>query len=477
MLDPWLPVGHRLPDGALTGVPLHEGPDWQIVETRGGGRALIVTDDLHMRWRDQGLIEQGVLLPFSFGPRSLYSISSGPSQVLSPVTHGPVPRRMSEALAFASAFAATRRIGEALPLHDSIYLEKLTRLLPTFGLSPVAADDLILGYWLTGGMRVSVNSFRRLHQLMGWCSAQDLKDILLAGGYPLRDAAGGPSGPRIESLGNAHEPGDDGGEYGHDSLASGAEFRLPGRPELTGFFAEHVVDVVRNPEKYGAFGIEFPGAIILHGPPGTGKTFAVERLVEFLGWPSLHMDSSTIASPYIHETSRKVSEVFENAAELAPSIVVIDEMEAFLSQRDSGPGNHRTEEVAEFLRRIPEAGEHHVLVIGMTNRIDMVDAAVLRRGRFDHVLEVGFASQVEILEMLEAALGGLPLDSDVDPGRLAKELSGRPLSDVAFVVREGARLAARAGRGTLDQGSLIRALETTPPRDPSQVPSRAIGFT
>jgi cell division protease FtsH len=123
-----------------------------------------------------------------------------------------------------------------------------------------------------------------------------------------------------------------------------------------------------NRDRYKALGIDFPSAVILHGPPGTGKTFAVERLVDFLGWPSFQIDASSVASPYIHETSKKVAQVFEKAMENAPSVLVIDEMEAFLADREMGSGHHRVEEVAEFLRRIPEAAKNEVLIIAMTNQ-------------------------------------------------------------------------------------------------------------
>ena len=128
----------------------------------------------------------------------------------------------------------------------------------------------------------------------------------------------------------------------------------------------------------------------MHGPPGCGKTFAVERLVDFLGWPSFQIDASSVASPYIHETSKKVAEVFDKAMQNAPSVLVIDEMEAFLADREMGSGHHRVEEVAEFLRRIPEATKNDVLIVAMTNRIEMIDPAILRRGRFDHVIKVDY---------------------------------------------------------------------------------------
>ena len=154
---------------------------------------------------------------------------------------------------------------------------------------------------------------------------------------------------------------------------------------LEQFFREHVVDIIENADRYRKLGIEFPSAILLHGPPGCGKTFAVERLVEYLGWPSFSIDSTSIGSPFIHETSRKVAEVFERAIKDAPSVLTIDEMEAYLADREMGAGSshHRVEEVGEFLRRIPEAIANRVLVIAMTNRIEMIDPAILRRGRFD----------------------------------------------------------------------------------------------
>ena len=88
-----------------------------------------------------------------------------------------------------------------------------------------------------------------------------------------------------------------------------------------------------------------------------------------------------------------------------------------------------------------------MLIIAITNRVEMIDSAILRRGRFDHVIKVDFASEAEVLSLLEKLLSTLSKDDSIDPPPFAEELAGRPLSDVSYVVRERARLAARAGSG------------------------------
>jgi SpoVK/Ycf46/Vps4 family AAA+-type ATPase len=215
---------------------------------------------------------------------------------------------------------------------------------------------------------------------------------------------------------------------------------------------------------------------LLQGPPGCGKTFAVEQLIEYLGWPSFRIDASSVASPYIHETSKKVAAVFDKAMQNAPSVLVIDEMEAFLADREMGSAHHRVEEVAEFLRKIPEAAKNEVLIIAMTNRIEMIDPAILRRGRFDHIIKVSYAGEAEVLALLSSLLSSLPTEDSVDPLPLAKALTARPLSDVTFVVRDAARRAARSGAGKISQQNLLDALHDAPAVDPDSGKRNPIGF-
>ncbi|MBM7062832.1 ATP-binding protein [Pseudomonas sp. UL073] len=476
-LDAWLPVGHTLPDGAKTRIAVSRGANWQILETQGDGRALVAHDELAHRWIDAGLIEAGLFSSFDFGNHRLWAISCGSSQILCSVTEGGSPDTKVEALSFALALKATRDIDPESPLQDALYVEKISRLLPTYSISSRTDDDAVLGYWLTGGASVSAKSFRRLHQTMSWLGAGHLKEVIQAAGFEVAEviladrALVSSSRPNTEPAEHA-----DGKDSKANKEPAATVFELAGRPDLAAFFNEHIVDIVQNRDRYKALGIDFPSAVVLHGPPGCGKTFAVDQLIDFLGWPSFQIDASSVASPYIHETSKKVAEVFDKAIQNAPSVLVIDEMEAFLADREMGAGHHRIEEVAEFLRRIPEAAKNEVLIVGMTNRIDIIDPAILRRGRFDHIVKVDFASEVEVLSLLEKLLLTLPKEEGVDPSFFVRELAGRPLSDVAFVVREGARLAARSGKDKLDQGSLVLAMHASPAREREGSSRRRIGF-
>ena len=346
--------------------------------------------------------------------------------------------------------------------HDAIYVEQFSRLLPTWGDETFVDDKIVLGTWLTGGVVLSSDSFQRLVSLSGWLSPEDLKDTVNTAG--LKVPVDG------EILTRRKAPRDSGEPQGqimsgrerntHQSEEKRELFCLPGRPKLEAFFNEHVVDIVRNRERYAALGIDFPSAIILYGPPGCGKTYAVERLTEFLGWPCWSIDSESVGSPYIHGTSKKISDLFDKAIESAPSVLIIDEMESFLSDRQSGraSGLHHVEEVAEFLRRIPETSKKNVLIVAMTNLIDMIDPAIRRRGRFDHIIEVTMPSREEAASLIFSLLERLPQKTDLDLTKVIEFCTGKPLSDTAFLVREAARLTAKSGKSKIDQESIDAAL-------------------
>ena len=343
-IESWLPIGFELPDGARCGRALHGETTWQIVETKGSGCALVAKADLVAKWVGAGLIEDGALREFAFGAENYREVSCGASQLLAPLADCRSPENKNEALAFAMAMKATRDIDPESPLQDALYVEKFSRLLPSYGITSRTDDDIVLGYWLTGGARVSVKSFRRLRQMLTWMGAKHLRDVVQSAGFEVSEvmpvdetrAAATPTLPAVKVDGELPAERDAEAPTQQPPGSATTPFELPGRPELEEFFNEHVIDIIRNKERYKALGVGFPSAVVLHGPPGCGKTFAVDQLVEYLGWPSFQIDASSVASPYIHETSKKVADMFDKAMQNAPSVLVIDEIEAFLADRESG---------------------------------------------------------------------------------------------------------------------------------------------
>lgn len=481
MTDLWLPSGYQLSNATEVSRLRYSGDSWQIYETRHTDNILLTQVDLAQGWIEAGLLTDVQLDDIEFGQSKFKVLSSNKANILCSVENNQATATKATALAFALALRESRCLLEEVSFHDAIYVEQYSRLLPTWTVSPSVDDDVVLGRWITGGVMVSTNSFRRLTNLTGTISPIDLTDVIEAAGFAVpRDAdqlvKRNPTAIINDKMTDLpakkrarEKQSSDVADKAQDKV-----FKLPGRPQLELFFNEHVIDIIFNAEQYQALGIDFPSAVVLQGPPGCGKTFAVERLVEFLDWPSFSIDSNSVGSPFIHETSKKISGVFDQAIDNAPSILVIDEMESFLSDRRSGPssGLHHVEEVAEFLRRIPEAIENRVLIIAMTNMIDMIDPAIIRRGRFDHIVEVGMPSREEVASLIDSLLGKLPKSNNLKLSMIIDELAGRALSDSAFVIREGARLAAKSGKSQIDQACLEKALSSLPQIESKQ----SIGF-
>ena len=446
--EDFMPIGSVLPDGTRKRRLIAHGEAWQIFTTSADNYALAVLPELLGRWIDDGFIGENLFAPVEVNASQFFVLACKKDYLIASVQYGPYPSTSVEAHTFAVSLREFRNKDGKTSLHDALYLEQFALLLPTYTRTEPLSDDCVLGAWLSAGVNVSASSFEQLSKLVSWLPAQEIRAIVREAGL--------------------------GDNFSEENTEQEETFKLPGRPALEAFFNEYVIDIVRNEEKYSRVGINFPSAIVLYGPLGCGKTFAVEKLAEFLGWPCYRIDSSTVGSPYIHETSRKTGEIFDEAAKNSPSVIVIDEMDAFMSDRTANnSGTHHVEEVSEFLRRIPEASRSRVLVIGMTNRLEAVDPALLRRGRFDHVIEVGMPSADEVRELLSSLFAGLPLSGEVNVSELAERLAGHPLSDAAFVVKEAGRLSVRARRESIDSEIIEHVLFSLPQQKDN---TRKIGF-
>ncbi|HHA2688432.1 TPA: ATP-binding protein [Stenotrophomonas maltophilia] len=471
-IDPWLPRGFSPKAGTVLQRCLLAEDRWQIYDTSNNGRVLVSEAGLAGQWLEDGLLTGAEQDDFAYGSQRYVLVLGGRGYRLEPVDDAETPDDFTDCQAFVAAVAETRKLLPDAGLHDAIYVERLSRLLPCYTPAPKTDDATLVGFWITGGVNVSILSTRRMRSLAPWLKARQLNQLAVALNLvepevEVTDEAVTESVPTQKQAGKSNAV---------EEQPLG-EFSLPGRPLLEVFFNEHVIDLIRNEERYKALGIKFPGAVLLHGPPGCGKTFAVEKLVEHLDWPFFSIDSGSIGSPFIHETGKKIAEAFAQASKVAPAVVVIDEIDAYLAARDNvAGGQHRVEEVAEFLRSIPKAAEDRVLVIGMTNRLDSLDPAVVRRGRFDHILEVGMPSEIEVHSLLTAKLADIPTEGDIDIAAMAKALVGRPLSDVGFIIREACRLAAKSGASKVGPAHIKTALDASPSRVPTEAKPRKIGF-
>ncbi|MBQ7786007.1 MAG: ATP-binding protein [Clostridia bacterium] len=439
--EAWLRVGEMLGGEECIRRLYVSGGNWQLYETEEGGQALAVNDALHQAWLDRGWLEPGIFVEhgewfvwYAHEPDAVSSLGLGPY---------PVRREQAEVLV-RTLLRSRSRMGR-VDFADALYIARFSLLLPTFSGCAPLGDAMVLGRWLTGGVPVPVTDVSRVLRYAPYMTQGALDDMLEKLGMTADIGAAGV----MESAVAQEQPV--GG--GTRSARTEGEFRLPGQPELERFFRDEIIHVVDNEEAYKRMGVGFPGAVLLHGPSGSGKTYAANQLAKYLGWPVYTISSGTVGSKYIHETSRKVSAMFDQAIANAPSILLMDELEAFLSSRDSArsSGEIHMEEVAEFLRRIPDAAQNRVLLIGMTNMIDAIDKAILRKGRFDHVLEVNMPGPDEVRDVLESRLSELPVKGRLPLDDLAEMLAGRPLSDTDFVLRRAGQMAVRAGREYIDE--------------------------
>ena len=439
-MNQFLPRGCHISSENRIKKMVASGCDWQIYLTNLDAYVLAVKTALYDKWIADYSLPEGIFLNELINDCKVFLSSS--NYLVSSMERGPYPEDNGQIEAFSIAFKTAKELYPNADVHDAIYIEEYSLLLPASFESSLVDEGIVYGKWLTGGINVSIDSFDRVSRIMSWLSKDALMRSAQIAGFDVTVTNDTPiSNETIEEKTVENELAED------DVLvpATTESFTLIGRPELEQFFNDNIIDIVLHQEQYKRMGISFPGATILYGPPGCGKTYAVEKLSEYLGWRRFDIDSSTIASSYIHDTSKKISEVFHEAIKAAPSILVIDEMEAFLSDRSmAGPsGTHHVEEVAEFLRRIPEAISKGVLVFAMTNMIDSIDPAILRRGRFDHIVEVKMASAEEIATLLKNRFTELPVDETVNADEIAKSLDGHPMSDVTFVLREAGRFAVK----------------------------------
>ncbi|MFL5953799.1 MAG: ATP-dependent zinc metalloprotease FtsH [Gaiellaceae bacterium] len=227
-----------------------------------------------------------------------------------------------------------------------------------------------------------------------------------------------------------------------------------------------VVDFLRRPEKYRKLGARIPHGVLLAGPPGTGKTLLARAVAGEADVPFFSMSASEFVEAIVGVGASRVRDLFKQAKEAAPAIVFIDELDAIGRSRSSGVGGYSggNDEREQTLNQILTEmdgfdSSTSVIVVGATNRQDVLDQALLRPGRFDRRVAVQPPDRDGREKILRVHVRGLPLATDVDLERLAATTPGMVGADLANLANEAALLAARRSHPAVAEADFTDALE------------------
>ena len=206
-----------------------------------------------------------------------------------------------------------------------------------------------------------------------------------------------------------------------------------------------------HPELFQQLGIEPPKGVLLHGPPGTGKTLIAKAVANEIDANFQTISGPEIMSKYYGESEEKLREVFDEAEEKAPAIVFIDEIDSIAPKRGETQGDVERRVVAQLLSLMDGLEERgDVTVIAATNRVDAIDPALRRGGRFDREIEIGVPDQDGRKEILQVHTRGMPLTDDIDLDAFAESTHGFVGADVETLAKEAAMNALRRIRPDID---------------------------
>lgn len=224
---------------------------------------------------------------------------------------------------------------------------------------------------------------------------------------------------------------------------------------------EEVVDFLKSPKKYIQVGARIPKGILLVGPPGTGKTLLAKAVAGEAGVPFFTISGSDFVEMFVGVGASRVRDLFEEAKRNAPCIIFIDEIDAVARSRGTGMGgghDEREQTLNQLLVEMDGFGVNEgIIVMAATNRVDILDRAILRPGRFDRKVMVGRPDVQGREEILKVHAKGKPLSEDIDLGQIARTTAGFTGADLENLLNEAAILAAKDERVYLKQADVQKA--------------------
>ena len=219
---------------------------------------------------------------------------------------------------------------------------------------------------------------------------------------------------------------------------------VAGMQTLKDELTKRVIWVLKDKEKAEKYKLTPPNGMILYGPPGCGKTYFAEKFAEEAQFNFTMVSGSDLGSTYMHGTQGKIANLFKDAEKKAPVILCFDEFDSFVPSRGSSDANQRGEEINEFLAQLNNCSKRGIFVIGTTNRIELIDPAILRKGRMDLHVEIPAPDAETRAAIFKLHLRERPVSEDIDAEELAKMTENYAAADIAFIVNEAAMMAALA---------------------------------
>ena len=225
---------------------------------------------------------------------------------------------------------------------------------------------------------------------------------------------------------------------------------------------EEIVDFLKNPNKYIMLGARIPKGILLEGPPGTGKTLLAKATAGEAGVPFFTISGSDFVEMFVGVGASRVRDLFAEAKKNAPCIIFIDEIDAVARRRGTGMGgghDEREQTLNQMLVEMDGFGVNEgIIVMAATNRVDILDPAILSPGRFDRNVLVGRPDVKGRKEILEVHAKNKPIGDDVDLEQIARITSGFTGADLENLLNEASILAAKAGKHFLTQAEINQAM-------------------
>ena len=224
---------------------------------------------------------------------------------------------------------------------------------------------------------------------------------------------------------------------------------------------EEIVDFLRAPKKYTKLGARIPKGVLLVGPPGTGKTLLAKAIAGEAGVPFFSISGSDFVEMFVGVGASRVRDLFEEAKKNAPCIVFIDEIDAVARRRGTGMGgghDEREQTLNQMLVEMDGFGVNEgIIVMAATNRVDILDPAIMRPGRFDRKVHVGRPDVGGREEILSVHAKNKPLGDDVDLKQIAQTTAGFTGADLENLLNEAAIIAAKEDRAYITQADIKKA--------------------